>query len=60
MDWFIIILFILLSICVILLSVYLVCIFIEPSCKQDNDDKDADTNSLLNIIHTHNLIREGF
>lgn len=57
MDWFIIVLIILLSICVILLSIYLVCVFIDPSCKQDNDDN---TNSLLNTIHTHNLIREGF
>ena len=57
MDWFIIILIILLSICVLLLSIYLVCIFIDPSCKKDNDD---DTNSLLNTIHLHNLIRGGF
>ena len=60
MDWFIIVLIILLSICVILLSVYLVCIFIDPTCNQDNDDKDDNTNSLLNTIHIHNLIRGGF
>jgi hypothetical protein len=57
MDWFVIVLIILLSICVLLLSIYLVCIFIDPSCKKDNDD---DTNSLLNTIHLHNLIRGGF
>lgn len=60
MDWFIIVLIILLSICVLLLSIYLVCIFIDPTCNQDNDDKDDDTNSLLNTIHLHNLIRGGF
>lgn len=60
MDWFIIVLIILLSICVILLSIYLVCIFIDPSCKQDNDDNGDNTNSLLNTMHLHNLIRGGF
>lgn len=60
MDWFIIVLIILLSICVLLLSIYLVCIFIDPSCKQDNDDNDDSTNSLLNTMHLHNLIRGGF
>lgn len=58
MDWFIIVLIILLSICVILLGIYLVCIFIDPTCKQEKDNDN--TNSLLNTIHTHNLIRGGF
>lgn len=57
MDWFIIVLIILLAICVILLGIYLVCVFIDQSCKQDNDDN---TKSLLNTIHIHNLIRGGF
>lgn len=64
MDWFITILIVLLFICCILLAVYLVIMALDDFNYSDvhprpkNEKKKS--NTFLNIMHLHNLIRGGF
>ena len=60
MDWFIIILLILLSICTLLCIVYFVFVFIEYFKNGKIDNTTDKTKTSLNIMHLHNLIRGGF
>lgn len=64
MDWFITILMILLFICCILLAVGLVIKVLDDFNYSDvhrrpTKEKEK-SNTFLNIIHLHNLIRGGF
>lgn len=64
MDWFITILIVLLFICCILLVVYLVISCLDNFNYSDVRPRPKKekklSNTLINTIHLHNLIRGGF
>ena len=64
MDWFITILIVLLFICCLLLAAYLVIKALDDLKYSDvhprpTKEKEK-SNTLINILHLHNLIRGGF